>query len=177
MADPFSRFIASESRRFLSGFDSSTTMLRALAAGLQRRSLPACGLPKASQAIMLAGGHLPTGVRRSLYEWGGELEAVRTSVLPLVRAEDIVRWVIGHYPAPRYPGAMFGSSNGAAVHLALALGFPWLPQTFLIPIRHRGIPPDDFRTSYRMGREEGPSFWGPSRASSFTICTIPIRTA
>ena len=37
---------------------------------------------------------------------------------------------------------MLGSANGAAVHLAAALGIPWLPQTFLTPVR-RHLPADD----------------------------------
>jgi len=36
-----------------------------------------------------------------------------------------------------------GSSNGAVVHLAAALGAPWLPQTLLLPVRHGGVHPDD----------------------------------
>ncbi|GAB3893440.1 hypothetical protein GCM10029964_070220 [Kibdelosporangium lantanae] len=55
--------------------------------------------------------------------------------------ESVARWVTGHYEPRRYPGVLVGSSNGAAVHLATALGFPWLPQTLLIPVRWRGNDP------------------------------------
>lgn len=34
---------------------------------------------------------------------------------------------------------MIGSSNGALLHLCTALGIPWLPQTFLIPVQRSGI--------------------------------------
>lgn len=33
--------------------------------------------------------------------------------------------------------------NGAVVHLAAALGVPWLPQTLLLAVRHDGLDPDD----------------------------------
>jgi pimeloyl-ACP methyl ester carboxylesterase len=35
-----------------------------------------------------------------------------------------------------------GSSGGALTHLYAALGIPWLPQTLLLPVRQRGLPPD-----------------------------------
>src|SRR6266851_6835286 len=39
--------------------------------------------------------------------------------------------------------SVVGSSNGAAVHLWAALGIPWLPQTFLVPVARSGVPPDE----------------------------------
>src|SRR5690606_28133124 len=33
------------------------------------------------------------------------------------------------------PAILIGSSNGAMIHLGAALGIPWLPQTFLIPVK------------------------------------------
>jgi hypothetical protein len=38
---------------------------------------------------------------------------------------------------------VIGSSGGALVHLCAALGVPWLPQTLLLPVRQRGISPDE----------------------------------
>ena len=49
------------------------------------------------------------------------------------------------YPSRRYPMALIGSSNGAAVHLAAAMGAPWLPQTFMVPVRNPSNDPDDPR--------------------------------
>lgn len=62
-------------------------------------------------------------------------------------------WMTGHYPARRYPGVAVGSSNGALVHLCAALGIPWLPQTFLIPVRRTGIPPDEPAADCQWARE------------------------
>jgi hypothetical protein len=47
---------------------------------------------------------------------------------------------------------MLGSANGAAVHLAAALGIPWLPQTFLTPVRRR-LGPDSLLQDLEWGRE------------------------
>jgi hypothetical protein len=40
----------------------------------------------------------------------------------------------------------------AAVHLAAALGAPWLPQTFMVPVRNPGNDPDDPRRDLDWGR-------------------------
>jgi hypothetical protein len=60
-----------------------------------------------------------------------------------VRSEQLARWVVRHYPRRRYPAVFIGSSNGALVHLAAALGIPFLPQTLLLAVRHGGLDPDD----------------------------------
>lgn len=51
--------------------------------------------------------------------------------------------IVQAYPRRRYPAVVIGSSGGALVHLCAALGVPWLPQTLLLPVRRRGISPDD----------------------------------
>jgi hypothetical protein len=38
---------------------------------------------------------------------------------------------------------LVGSSSGAVAHLAALAGVPWLPQTFLVPVRHRTLDPDE----------------------------------
>lgn len=38
---------------------------------------------------------------------------------------------------------LVGSSSGAVAHLGALAGIPWLPQTFLVPVRHRGLDPDE----------------------------------
>ncbi|HEV8714852.1 MAG TPA: hypothetical protein VGX03_18735 [Candidatus Binatia bacterium] len=58
-------------------------------------------------------------------------------------AEQVAAWMVSLYPQHKYPAVMVGSSNGAAVHLCAALGIPWLPQTFLIPVARSGIHPDE----------------------------------
>ena len=57
--------------------------------------------------------------------------------------EQVSRWACSRYPAKTYPAAFVGATNGAAIHLAAALGVPWLPQTWLIPVRRRSQAPDE----------------------------------
>jgi hypothetical protein len=48
--------------------------------------------------------------------------------------DQLGAWVTTQYPrSTTFPAAFIASSNGAAVHLAAAMGAPWLPQTFLVP--------------------------------------------
>ena len=51
--------------------------------------------------------------------------------------------MVSLYPQRTYPAVAVGSANGTAVHLWAALGTPWLPQIFLIPVARSGIPPDE----------------------------------
>src|SRR5258705_5996172 len=48
-------------------------------------------------------------------------------------AAVVAGWLVGQFPAGRYNGMVLGSPHGAAVHLAMALGVPWLPVAFEIP--------------------------------------------
>ncbi|MGS2617405.1 hypothetical protein ACVCAH_23205 [Micromonospora sp. LZ34] len=47
-----------------------------------------------------------------------------------VDAARVARWFVEQYPRRRYPGVLIGSPHGAAAHLAVALGVPWLPAGF-----------------------------------------------
>src|SRR5215213_180035 len=128
-------------------FDSATAMLRALAAFLHGRDFPMLGgraqaEPLAARLLGLVN-RLPEGLRERLYIYSGWSEATPAGKLARVRSEALARWVVGHYPRRRYPAVMVGSSNGAMIHLAAALGIPWLPQTLLLPVRQRGVHPDE----------------------------------
>jgi hypothetical protein len=101
----------------------------------------------------------PTSCRqrcgKGIYKLGGYFEAIAPEQLERIREEDIVRFVVEQYPARRDPAILVGSSNGALIHLAAALGAPWLPQTFLIPVRQRGIEVDEPKQALEFGREPG----------------------
>lgn len=132
----------------VAGFDSATGMLRALSRFLRGHDYPLLGqMPRSlERPISTAMGgvnRLPERLQHSLYRWSGWLEAVGADRLGQVRSDELATWVADHYPRRRYPAVLVGSSNGAAMHLAAALGVPWLPQTLLIPVRQRGISPDD----------------------------------
>ncbi len=66
-----------------------------------------------------------------------------------VDAEAVAEWMVAQIPPGRFPGLVVGSPHGAAVHLALALGMPWLPASFevLTPEVHAGHRPSAWLTS------------------------------
>jgi hypothetical protein len=92
---------------------------------------------------------------KALYSWGGWWEAIPARALVHVEAEEIATWVVQQYPERPYPGGLLGSANAAAISMAAALGMPWLPQTFLIPVR-RALDPDDVQGDLAWGRAAVP---------------------
>jgi hypothetical protein len=86
---------------------------------------------------------LPKPAVQEVYRRSGWLDAISANRLRQLRSEQLAAWVVRHYPRRRYPVVFIGSSNGAMVHLAAALGAPWLPQTLLLAVRTGGLDPDD----------------------------------
>ncbi|MFC7328253.1 hypothetical protein [Marinactinospora rubrisoli] len=146
--------------RAVAAFDSATGMLRALSRFLAGGDVPAIGqLPAALEAPMSglfgALNRFPPGVRERAYAASGWTEAIPRHRTGDVRSEALAEWVTGHYPRRRYPVIFLGSANGALVHLAAALDAPWLPQTLLLPVRRRGVTPDDPRGDLAAVRDAG----------------------
>ncbi len=117
---------------FLSRFDSSTDMVNGLASFHHGNVFKkvSTGGPLYSKLI----NSLPASWRKKFYTYGGMYDATSYKKLPEIDAEEISRWVFNLYPEKKYPAIAIGSSNGALSHLYTALGIPWLPQTFLVPI-------------------------------------------
>jgi hypothetical protein len=123
----------------------------ALARYLHGKDFPAVGLSRLLQPVALAANALPRRARENVYAWSGWSEALPPEKLGQVRAEEVARGMVGAYPQRRFPAVAIGSSSGALVHLCAALGIPWLPQTFLIPVRQSGVHPDDPQKSLEAG--------------------------
>jgi hypothetical protein len=140
----------SEKPDYLADFDSASAMLSALARYLHGRDFPMLGaMPRwampAMHVLASAINRLPASVQEQVYIWSGWLEAIASRHLDRVNESDLSQWVVSQYPKRQYPAVAIGSSNGAATHLWAALGIPWLPQTFLIPVGRSGVHPDDPR--------------------------------
>ncbi|HET6654986.1 MAG TPA: hypothetical protein VFH57_01960 [Gammaproteobacteria bacterium] len=149
-------------KRAVAGYDSSSSMLRALALCLHDRDTPVLGIAPASvepfaDPFLKALDRLPRGAREALFTWGGIAEALPLDRFREVDAEAIAEWLVERYPRRPYPAIFIGSSNGALIHLAAALGCPWLPQTLLLPVRRRYIHMDEPReiAAETMGAARG----------------------
>ncbi len=139
---------------YIANFDSATAMLRATARFLRGEDFPALGLSPGMKPLAKAVNLLPRGGRDATFALGGWNEAISPRRLRQVSAERVARWAVSQYPRRRYPATMVGSGSGAVVHLAAALGVPWLPQTFLIPVSETGVDPDEPKQAMEMGREQ-----------------------
>ncbi|MBE9182900.1 hypothetical protein IQ268_30655 [Oculatella sp. LEGE 06141] len=128
---------------YITELDSATSALRATAKYLHGKELRSGGIaPSLMGSLANAISHLPNHWVERFSTWSGWMDASSPSAVNEVETETISRWVVKQYPKQRYPAAMIGSSNGAAVHLCAALGIPWLPQTLLMSLRH-SVDPDD----------------------------------
>ena len=136
---------------YIADFDSASAMLRALSACLHGEDFANLGMPAWLRPPVLATGVLPARAREAVYAWSGWAEAIPPERIGEVDAEEIARWVVGAYPERRYPAVAIGSSSGALISLCAALGIPWLPQTFLVPVRQTDIAPDEPRRSMAAG--------------------------
>ena len=140
---------------YISNFDSASGMLRATARYLQGRDFPGWGLGTPVKRILPLASHLPQWAREAIYAGGGLGEGIALAKTHKVSSDRIAEWVTGLYPARKYPGVMIGSSNGALVHLAAALGMPWLPQTMFVPVRQADVHPDDAISGLNSGLDAG----------------------
>jgi pimeloyl-ACP methyl ester carboxylesterase len=144
----------------LAQFDSASAMTRALGAYLNGRDFPALGpypawAEPALKAVGTVVNALPEPAKKQVYIWSGRREAIQPERLGAIRAEHLAQWAIKQYPRRPYPAAMIGSSNGALLHLCTALGIPWLPQTFLIPVQRSGIAPNQPKAELKWGKGPG----------------------
>ncbi|MFL5268196.1 MAG: hypothetical protein ACJ8AH_16660 [Stellaceae bacterium] len=133
-------------------FDSAAAMVQAIGSFLHGRDVASLsGSPLLDRAMPMVN-HLPVRLSEWVYSIGGMTEAVNRARVRKLDFDRIVDWITGLLPARSYPGIFIGSSNGALVHLAAALGVPWLPQTFLCPVRDAFSDPDDPAGSLARGR-------------------------
>jgi hypothetical protein len=129
--------------KYVTRFDSSWGLLVALSRYLQGKGFPGAGVLPSARPLAWAISHLGSRTVGTAYSYEGATEAVSVIDLAKVNAEAIARDVVRQYPSGPYPAIFIGSSNGAAVHLCASLGVPWLPQTFLIAVRHPKMDVDE----------------------------------
>jgi hypothetical protein len=135
-------------------------MLRALSRFLNHTDVPLLGearrgLEPVMSAVLGTANRLPRRAAEKVYAMSGWTEALPPRRMGRISSDALADWVVGHYPRRRYPVVFIGSSNGALVHLAAALGAPWLPQTLLIPVRRHGGHPDEPGEALRRMRPAG----------------------
>lgn len=136
-------------------FDSAAAMARALGRYLRGEDFPALGASRLAAPLAAQANRLPRRARETLFALGGWSEAQSPARVARLRDDELARWFTDCYPARPFAGAIVGSSSGALVHLAAALGWPWLPQTALVPVDFPDTDPDDPQRALAQGRELG----------------------
>ncbi len=144
---------------YLALHDSATGMFLALANFHRGESFEGIGGIPTSKIYSKLVNALPTGIRQKLYTLGAEYSAYSYKRIKHIRANEIKKWICSSYPKKKYPAIAVGSCNGALVHFATAMGIPWLPQTFLIPV-HKGksFPLNKPRETMEWGKKVGAAF-------------------
>jgi hypothetical protein len=139
---------------FIANFDSASAMALATARFLRGEDFPALGQPRALKPFAKRANILPKRAREKMFIASGAAETVSPRRLHKLDLDELATWLADAYPPGPYPAVAVGSSSGALVHLNAALGIPWLPQTFLIPVRQR-VHPDDPTEAMELGIEAG----------------------
>jgi hypothetical protein len=90
--------------------------------------------------VPVLGRHvgLPDPLRLPALADAAWADAVSAEDAARIDADAVADWIVGHYPEQAYPAAVLGSPHGGAVHLASALGAPWLPTGFTVTVRWPG---------------------------------------
>lgn len=143
---------------YVADFDSATGMLRALSRCVGGQDFPLLGtLPRWSgtpmRGVAAVVNAMPRWLQEQVYIWSGWFEAVSANKIHTVDAEQVAEWMVSLYPQRKYPAVVIGSANGAATHLWAAMGIPWLPQTFLVPVARSGVHPDEPQQDLEWARE------------------------
>jgi len=141
-----------QSPRGIARFDSATAQAQALALALHGREVESLSASPLLDRAMPLVNHLPRRAREWVYSIGGMTEGIAKRDARDLDIEGIARWIAGLFPARNYPAAFIGSSNGALMHVAAAMGVPWLAQTFLSPVRQWLMDPDDPKRGFAAGR-------------------------
>ncbi len=137
----------------LAEFDSASAMVRAASLSLRASPYRDLGIDSAISTVMPLGNALPKRIRAALYRWFGWATATAPAELGAISTDELCRWASRSYPPRRYPAIFLGSSNGAITHLAAAMDAPFLPQTFLLPVRTRSGGLMDLQARMEWARE------------------------
>lgn len=139
----------------LAEFDSTTTFVRAIASHLRGEGFPRMGvIPKPLARLGRTPNRLPDATKRWIYRKSGATEAIPPDQIGDVDVDTFRSWVTETYPERGYPAIMLGAPSGAGAFLAALLGIPYLPQTFLTPVR-RKITPGQGKDDMEWGRRPG----------------------
>jgi hypothetical protein len=137
-------FTRARGARYLTDFDSSVNTVRAVGSYLNGEDHRSLSMGPTNRFLSeVVATRPPDRVRAAIYRVMGFSQG-----LPLDRARhldvDVLdEWVTRQYGPGPFPAVVVGCTSGGVVHLAAALGAPFLPQTTLSTVRDLATRPDD----------------------------------
>ena len=117
---------------------SSPIVTRAVAAGLSGDFIDNYQLPGCQKALLTAIGAFPEWVARFAISRFQAISGLPPQVMDTFSLDDLLRSRLADYsglPGP-FPAITLGAAlGGATTYLSLALGGPFLPQTFVVTLK------------------------------------------
>jgi len=124
---------------------SSPIVTRAVAAGLRGEFCDNYQFPGWQKALLTGLGSLPQGVARFAISRFQSISGLPPSVLDEFSMDELVQARLGDYAqnTGTFPVMTVGAAlGGATTYLSLALGGPFLPQTFVVTLKHGSMSGD-----------------------------------
>lgn len=141
--------------RYESAESSSPIVTRAVAAGLRGEYTQNYQLPAWQKMVLLGLGNLPQGLARFVISRFQSLSGLPPKMLDSFSISQLVGERLSDYAqlTGKYPAITLGAAlGGASASLALSLGAPFLPQTFVTTLKG-GSPNGDARVYLECSRQ------------------------
>jgi hypothetical protein len=129
--------------RFVTDFDSSVNMVRALGRLFEGKDHRGLSIGPGSRRLANLASSPSRQLRRFSFTGMGRAQGIPLDRTRLVDAEGIASWATQQYRRGPFDTAIIGSGSGAGLHLAAALGAPFLPQTTLVAVKDLTTHPDE----------------------------------
>jgi hypothetical protein len=130
--------------RYLTDFDSSVNTVRAVGSYLDGKGHGALSMGPSSRILAdVVATSPPDRVRAAIFRVMGLGQGLPLDRARRIDVDVLDGWVTRQYGPGPFPVVVVGSTSGGVVHLAAALGAPFLPQTTLTSVRDLATRPDD----------------------------------
>lgn len=118
---------------------SSPILTRSVAAGLQGRYTENYEFPGWQKKLLIGMGALPQGVARFVISRFQSISGLPVDIMDNFSIDELVRQRLNDYAQlpGTFPAITVGAAlGGATAYLSLALGGPFLPQAYVITLKH-----------------------------------------
>lgn len=159
MKSPFNKALGKLAPSFLSRFDSATSVAGSLSSFLHGKPFEGVGAIPTNELYATFINSIPSSWQEKLYTYGGVSDSASYKDVHRLNAGEIDKWIYNIFPKKKYPAIAVGSCNGAMVNLCAAMGIPYLPQTFLVPIyKGKKLPKDEPKKTIEWSGQHAEKF-------------------